>query len=182
MAITRIHIVFYEGDISLPVVSRGESLVGFSGSGISIIWNSGFGIRDLKEKSGRVSRLKVCTGGGMPKITLGITGLHEIWGRDYRIEEPYWGTSFSMVGLWTDGHSHETRLCKKRAPFNFTYKELHLPSLAYITGVLWAKRGERGILREALDEGRRNALFFSSPSLALRTRCAQNSALVSLGS
>ena len=140
------------------------------------------GIRDLKEKSGRVSRLKVCTGGGMPKITLGITGLHEIWGRDYMIEEPYWGTSFSMVGLWTDGHSHETRLCKKRAPFNFTYKELHLPSLAYITGVLWAKRGEHGILREALDEGRRNALFFSSPSLALRTRCAQNSALVSLGS
>ena len=43
------------------------------------------GIRDLKEKSGRVSRLKVCTGGGMPKITLGITELHEIVGRDYGI-------------------------------------------------------------------------------------------------
>jgi len=71
------------------------------------------GIRDLKEKSGRVSRLKVCTGGGMPKITLGITGLHEILGRDYGIEEPYWGPSVSMVGLWTDGHSHETRLSKK---------------------------------------------------------------------
>ena len=27
----------------------------------------------------------------MPKITLGITGLHEILGRDYGIEEPYWG-------------------------------------------------------------------------------------------
>ena len=25
------------------------------------------------------------------KITLGITGLHEILGRDYGIEEPYWG-------------------------------------------------------------------------------------------
>ena len=27
----------------------------------------------------------------MPKIILGITGLHEILGRDYGIEEPYWG-------------------------------------------------------------------------------------------
>ena len=27
--------------------------------------------------------------------------------------------------------------------------------LAYITGALWAKRGERDILREARDEGRR---------------------------
>ena len=26
----------------------------------------------------------------MPKITLGITGLYEILGRDYGIEEPYW--------------------------------------------------------------------------------------------
>ena len=26
----------------------------------------------------------------MPKITLRITGLHEILGRDYGIEEPYW--------------------------------------------------------------------------------------------
>ena len=49
------------------------------------------GIRDLKAKSGRVLGLKVCLGGGMPKITLGITGLHEILGRDYGIEKPYWG-------------------------------------------------------------------------------------------
>ena len=35
----------------------------------------------------------------MPKITLGITGLDEILGWDYGIEEPYWGSSFSMVGL-----------------------------------------------------------------------------------
>ena len=27
----------------------------------------------------------------MPKTTLGITGLNEILGRDYGIEEPYWG-------------------------------------------------------------------------------------------
>ena len=32
-------------------------------------------------------------GRGMPKITLGITGLHEILVRDYGIEEPYWGPS-----------------------------------------------------------------------------------------
>ena len=30
-------------------------------------------------------------GSGMPSITLGITGLHEILSRDYKIEEPYWG-------------------------------------------------------------------------------------------
>ena len=27
--------------------------------------------------------------GLLPKITLGITGLHEIWGRDYGIEESF---------------------------------------------------------------------------------------------
>ena len=32
-------------------------------------------IRDFKAKSGRDSGLKVCEGGGVPKITLGITGL-----------------------------------------------------------------------------------------------------------
>ena len=53
------------------------------------------GIRDLKAKSGRVLGLKVCLGGGMPKIILRITGLHEILGRDYGIEEPYWGPSSS---------------------------------------------------------------------------------------
>ena len=49
------------------------------------------GIRDLKAKSGRDSGIKVCAGGGVPKITLGITGLPEILGRDYAIEKPYWG-------------------------------------------------------------------------------------------
>ena len=49
------------------------------------------GIRDLKVKSGRDSGLKVCAGGGVPKITLGITGLPEILGRDYGIEKPYGG-------------------------------------------------------------------------------------------
>ena len=54
------------------------------------------GIRDLKAKSGRDSGLKVYARGGMPKITLGITGLHEILGRDYGIEEPYWGPSVAQ--------------------------------------------------------------------------------------
>ena len=47
------------------------------------------GIRNFKAKSGRDSGLKVCAGGGMPKIALGITGLLEILDRDYGIEEPY---------------------------------------------------------------------------------------------
>ena len=51
------------------------------------------GIRDLKAKSGRDSGLKLCAGGGMPKITLGITGSNEIAVRDYGIEEPYRGPS-----------------------------------------------------------------------------------------
>ena len=46
------------------------------------------GIRDLKAKSGRDSRLKVCAECGMPQITIGITGLHEILGWDYGSEEP----------------------------------------------------------------------------------------------
>ena len=35
------------------------------------------GARDFTTKSGRDSGLKVCAEGGMPKITLGITGLLE---------------------------------------------------------------------------------------------------------
>ena len=34
----------------------------------------------------------------MPKITLGIAGLHEILSRDHGIEEPYWGPS-EYLGL-----------------------------------------------------------------------------------
>ena len=51
------------------------------------------GIRDFKAKTGRDSGLKVCAGGGMPKITLGITGLPETLGRDYGIEKRYLGHS-----------------------------------------------------------------------------------------
>ena len=56
------------------------------------------GIRDFKAKSERYSGLKVCARGGMPKVTLGITGLPEILGRDYGIEKPYWGPSTNTQG------------------------------------------------------------------------------------
>ena len=55
------------------------------------------GIRDFKAKSGRDSGLKVCAGGGMPKVTLGITGLPQILGGDYGIEKPYWVPSTSYL-------------------------------------------------------------------------------------
>ena len=57
--------------------------------GIRDFPNLRLGIRDYKAKSGRDSGLKVCAGDEIPKITLGITGLHEILGRDYGIEGPY---------------------------------------------------------------------------------------------
>ena len=44
-------------------------------------------VRDFKTKSTQDSGLKVCTGGGMPKITIGIKRLLEILGQDYWIEE-----------------------------------------------------------------------------------------------
>ena len=33
--------------------------------------------------------LRVCAGGGMPKIAIGITGLSKILGHGYSIEEPF---------------------------------------------------------------------------------------------
>ena len=38
--------------------------------------------------------MKLGAGGGMPKITLGITGLRGISGQDYGTEEHYWVPSF----------------------------------------------------------------------------------------
>ena len=52
------------------------------------------GIWDFMAKSSRRdSGLNVCARGGMPKITIGITGLLQILGQDYGIEERYWGPS-----------------------------------------------------------------------------------------
>ena len=71
----------------------GGSSIGFLGSGISLISGSGFGIRDSNAKSGWESGLKECSEGGMLTITLRIMGFLKILGRDYEIEEPYWGPS-----------------------------------------------------------------------------------------
>ena len=57
------------------------------------------GIRELRAKSRRDSRLKVCGRVRMPEMTLGITGLHEILSRDYGIEGPYWETSNEARGI-----------------------------------------------------------------------------------
>ena len=53
-------------------------------------------VRDFKAKSRRHSELKVYAGGGLPKITRGITRLQEDLGRDYGIEETHWGHSYSL--------------------------------------------------------------------------------------
>ena len=49
-------------------------------------------IRDLKAKKkggGRFGNESLIGRSGMPKIALGITGLHEILDRDCRVEKPY---------------------------------------------------------------------------------------------
>ena len=65
--------------------------IGFSGFGIRLILRSAFGI--LKAYWGRDSGLKEYTGCGMPKITLGITGLGKICvgmtGLKNPIEDPH---------------------------------------------------------------------------------------------
>ena len=63
----------FECDISVPVVSRAPNT--FLGTRDLPYLKLGRSIQDLKAKSGRVSGLKVCARGGVPKITIGITGL-----------------------------------------------------------------------------------------------------------
>ena len=57
----------------------------FSGSGISLIWSSRFGIESMR-------------GRWDSRITLEIMGLHEISGSDYGTEEPYWKPS-AKIGV-----------------------------------------------------------------------------------
>ena len=78
------------------------------------------GIWDFKAKSERDLGLKVCAGDGMPKITLGITGLHEVLGRDYRSEKPYWAPS-ENESLPPPGHHY-------RSPVASRFGKLHLNS------------------------------------------------------
>ena len=64
---------------------------------ISLIWGSGFGI--IKQNGGKIPDWKYA-----PELPVrwdaknknGITGLHEILGRDYETEEPYWGPSYNI--------------------------------------------------------------------------------------
>ena len=65
-----------------------------------------YGIRDFKAKSGRDSGLKVCAGGEIPKIILGITGLRELLGRDFGIKERHWGPSEHAQSRATDAERH----------------------------------------------------------------------------
>ena len=57
------------------------------------------GIRDYKANSGQASGLKVCLCGGMPKIKMGLRDCTKILGRDYGIEEPYWGPSYNIQAV-----------------------------------------------------------------------------------
>ena len=58
------------------------------------------GIRDLKAYWGQDSRLKVHTAFfGMPKITIGITGLRENLGLDDWIKEPFWDLRLARADL-----------------------------------------------------------------------------------
>ena len=59
------------------------------------------GIPDFRPKSGRDSELKVCAGGGMPKITLGITKLKIPYGDPLTLkaEAGYIGSRFKSPYL-----------------------------------------------------------------------------------
>ena len=46
------------------------------------------------------------------KITLGITGLHEISGRDDGIEEPYWGPSEDIVCMEEGLYPHPLEMAR----------------------------------------------------------------------
>ena len=70
--------------------------MGFSGSGIPFILteprDSGFEGK-IRARFG----IESIAGGGMPKITIGITGLLEISGRDRGIEERCRGLSYQVM-------------------------------------------------------------------------------------
>ena len=58
----------------------------------------------------------------MPKITLGITGLHEVLGRDYGSEEPYWGPS-ENESLLSPGFHYRSLVASR---FGKLHLNLHL--------------------------------------------------------
>ena len=70
--------------------------------------------------------MKVRAGGGIPKITLGITGLRGISGRDSGIEEPYWGPSL----FWA--HYGPNKVPEAR--FEFSFNLIGQSTMAFLTG------------------------------------------------
>jgi len=76
------------------------SPVGFSGFGIRDSPYLMAGIPDLNKYWGQDSRLKVhTTFFGMPKITIGITGLRGNLGKDDWIKEPFWDPRLARADL-----------------------------------------------------------------------------------
>ena len=67
------------------------------------------GIRDLKAKSGRDSGLKVYARGGMPKITLGITGLKNPIGEPQAMSLLYRTISDSFLKMSARPETRTTR-------------------------------------------------------------------------
>ena len=65
----------------------------------------------------------------MPKVTLGITGLPEILGRDHGIEKPYWGPSEQ----WQRKCNRNFFLAKKFKEPRFTLCLISLKSLGYVS-------------------------------------------------
>ena len=72
----------------------------------------------------------------MPKVTLGITGLPEILGRDYGIEKPYWGPSIILPSMTrTPDNSNfflfplEIRIMGSQFVCNLSTSVLSYPSL-----------------------------------------------------
>ena len=61
----------------------------------------------------------------MPKITLGITGLQEVLGWDYRSEKPYWGPS-ENESLLPPGRHY-------RSPVASRFGKLHLITHIFLT-------------------------------------------------
>ena len=72
------------------------------------------GIRDFKEKSGRDSGLKLSLEVACrKKRNIGITWLHEMWSRDYGIEEPYWELPIQSINV---AFIHVCTSVKSRSP------------------------------------------------------------------
>ena len=56
----------------------------------------------------------------MPKITLGITGLYEIWGRDYGIEVPCYGSDLRSAEVTRV--ERERKLPQLKGNFQYFYQ------------------------------------------------------------